>query len=45
MFFNKVKQRGHANHTVRGLRYIRLILEQFGFPLAFTQTLQVLASS
>ena len=28
-----------------GLRYPRLILEQLGFPLALTQTLQVLVSS
>ena len=30
---------------MRGLRYPRLILERLGFPLALTQTLQVLASS
>ena len=30
---------------MRGLRYPLLILEQLGFPLALTQTLQVLASS
>ena len=30
---------------MRGLRYPRLILERLGFPLASTQTLQVLASS
>ena len=40
-----LKQRSHANHTMRGLHYPRLILEWLGFPLAFTQTLQVLASS
>ena len=39
------KQKSHANHTMRGLRYPRLILERLGFPLALTQTLQVLASS
>ena len=41
----KVKQTSHANHTMRGLRYPRLILERLGFPLALSQTLQVLASS
>ena len=41
----KVKQTSHANHTMRGLRYPQLILERLGFPLALTQTLQVLASS
>ena len=41
----KVKQTSHANHTMRGLRYPRLILERLGFPLELTQTLQVLASS
>ena len=30
---------------MRGLRYPLLILERLGFPLALTQTLQVLASS
>ena len=30
---------------MRGLRYTQLILERLGFPLALTQTLQVLASS
>ena len=30
---------------MRGLRYPRLILERLGFPLALTQTLQVLGSS
>ena len=30
---------------MRSLRYPRLILERLGFPLALTQTLQVLASS
>ena len=30
---------------MRGLRYPRLVLERLGFPLALTQTLQVLASS
>ena len=30
---------------MRGLRYPRLILERLGFPLALTQTLQVLVSS
>ena len=35
----KVKQRSHANHTMRGLRYTWLILERLGFPLALTQTL------
>ena len=34
-----------ANHTMRGLRYPRLILERLGFPPVLTQTLQVLASS
>ena len=33
------------NQTMRGLRYPRLILERLGFPLALTQTVQVLASS
>ena len=41
----KVKQTSHANHTMRGLRYPWLILERLGFPLALTQTPQVLASS
>ena len=39
--FLKFKQRSHANHTMRGLRYTRLIL-RLGFPLALAQTLQVL---
>ena len=38
------KQTSHANQTMRGLRYPRLILERLGFPLALTQTLQVLFS-
>ena len=41
----KVNQTSHANHTMRGLRYPRLILERLGFPPVLTQTLQVLASS
>ena len=41
----KVKQTSHANHTMRGLRYPRLILERLGFPPVLTETLQVLASS
>ena len=40
-----MKQTSHANHTTRSLRYPRLILERLGFPLALTQTLQVVASS
>ena len=28
----KVKQRRLANHTIRGLRYTRLILERLGLP-------------
>ena len=41
----KFEQTSHANHTMRGLHYPRLILERLGFPLALTETLQVLASS
>ena len=39
------KQTSHANPTVRGLHYPRLILERLGFPLALTQTLQAVVSS
>ena len=41
----KVKQRSHANHSMRGLCYPWLTFEQLGFLQALTQTLQVLTSS